>query len=501
VELAERALKERPTFSIRMHVYLSMPFLFIIVLAIALTTSATTAWVQDEAHQFEVTSRIMSEIEQVRRLEMNFFLHGTNLDDAIDHAVQARRLLGERADRVSDLVGRQAYRTMVKHLDEYERLLEQLALLKTGDAEAAEVKRQVEVKVRRHGRQMLSFAVDLKEREKAKLNRLLSVSRTTQSVLVGVLLLYIIFMTYLLIRRIVMPIRRFMQYTERIAGGDHTPITPVRPYRDEFSALAVAVNKMLRELDRRQEILAESHKLRAIGTLTAGVAHELNNPINNITLTAHVLLEDYEELTAGEQQEMLQEIIQETLRTKKIVASLLDFARQSESHIEPFDLAHVVRETLVLAQNQLNLKGAKVASTITPDLPKIHGDAQQINQVLLNLVLNALDVTDKGGTIEISVDYVEGKAFVVVEVKDHGPGIPAHILPQIFDPFFTTKKKGKGVGLGLSICRGIVQKHDGELTVDTALGQGTTFTVLLPVTTMPLDFNEVVGPRLPAPAG
>ncbi len=218
-------------------------------------------------------------------------------------------------------------------------------------------------------------------------------------------------MTYVLVRRIVTPIRRLMEHTRRIAAGDHTPIMPARRYRDEFTALAVSINDMLAELDRRQDILVASHKLRAIGTLTAGVAHELNNPINNITLTAHVILEDFKHLDEAEHLEMVEDIVSEAERTKNIVKGLLDFTRQSESQVAPIDLSRLVQETVALTKHQLNLKGARAEVSASPHLPLIHGDAEQLSQVVLNLLLNAVDVTDRGGVVMISVQYGEEEGF------------------------------------------------------------------------------------------
>jgi signal transduction histidine kinase len=170
---------------------------------------------------------------------------------------------------------------------------------------------------------------------------------------------------------------------------------------------------------------------------------------------------------------------------------LLDFTRQSESKVEPLDLAEVVKKTLALSQNQLHLKGVRVTLEVAPYLPLVHGDSQQLSQVVLNLVLNAVDASPKGGTIEVSVVRAKDENFVEIRVKDHGPGIPSHILPLIFDPFFTTKPKGRGVGLGLSICKGILSRHGGELTVETEVGKGATFSVHLPVTSFPVDFSEM----------
>ncbi len=488
---AERALKERPVFSIRLQVYLSVFFLFAIVLAIGLLTSATTSRVEREIHLYEVTSKFLFEVDQARRFEKNFFLHGTNLDDALEQVHSAKRILRENADRFGGIVGQANYNQIGASLEDYEDRLTSLASIKRGNPAGPEQIRNAEIDVRKSGRDIVTFASDLVEKEREELEKMISFSRHVQIYLLIFLLLYMVAMSYMLIRRIVGPISRYMEYLGRIARGDYSPILPRRRYRDEFSALAIAINHMVEELDRRESVLVESHKLRAVGTLTAGVAHELNNPINNITLTSHLLLEDYASLPDAERHEMITDIIHEAERTKKIVGSLLDFTRQSESKVEPLDLSEVVKKTLALSQNQLHLKGVRVTLEVAPYLPLVHGDSQQLSQVVLNLVLNAVDASPKGGTIEVSVVRAKDENFVEIRVKDHGPGIPGHILPLIFDPFFTTKPKGKGVGLGLSICKGILSRHGGELTVETEVGRGATFSVHLPVTSFPVDFSEM----------
>jgi two-component system, NtrC family, sensor kinase len=239
--------------------------------------------------------------------------------------------------------------------------------------------------------------------------------------------------------------------------------------------------------------LVQSHKLRAVGNLTAGVAHELNNPINNISLTAHILLEDYGDLPDEERLEMIRDLISQADRSQGIIRNLLDFAREGESKIEPLDLGQIIQETVRLAGNQIKISGAHLEVSVLPQLPRIHGDHQQLTQVFLNIVLNAIDVIPKGGRIQISVAQ-EGPNFLAVKISDNGPGIPEHILPNVFDPFFTTKKKGKGTGLGLSVSHGIVARHGGQIRADSQVGVGTTFTVILPVTTFPApELSSKVG--------
>jgi signal transduction histidine kinase len=247
---------------------------------------------------------------------------------------------------------------------------------------------------------------------------------------------------------------------------------------------------MMEELQRRHDLLVKSHKLRAVGTLTAGIAHELNNPLNNITLTSAMLEEDYDDLDDEERLDMVRDLTAQAERATRIVRNLLDFARESEMEQEMVDVGRLVDETLRLTANEIKLKKAKVECRVSSNLPPIHGDKQHLNQVFLNLVLNALDAMPSGGVLEVEVGKSAEPGYIAVDVKDSGDGIPDHIVTSIFDPFFTTKHHGKGTGLGLSVSLGIVKKHGGDISVETEVGKGTTFTVLLPITAVPAEFKE-----------
>jgi len=178
-------------------------------------------------------------------------------------------------------------------------------------------------------------------------------------------------------------------------------------------------------------------------------------------------------------------VVNEAGRSKKIISNLLDFARESSSQLEPLNLDHLLEETISLASNQIKLSGIKIEFQSTENLPRIHGDIQQLEQVFLNLILNAIDASTKGGKIQVLVLPADEPNYLAVKVIDFGAGIPEHILPSVFDPFFTTKSKGKGTGLGLSVSQGIVAKHGGRIRVSSTEGAGTSFTVTLPVTTIP----------------
>jgi signal transduction histidine kinase len=472
---------------------LALVFSFIILLGIAVALLITTRIIENRVRLLEISNSYLFEIQQARRFEKNYFLYGTNLTDALDNIYRAKRIVIENSDRLETVLKKNALPTILSHLDQYENRLESLETIER-DQNAPDFfwkKRDIEQEARRHGQEMVSVAQDLVRDQRDSLDRMIVFSRKVHVYSFAFLFLLFVFNTLVMGWRILNPLKRFVSYAERIAEGDYSPIMPARRYRDEFSEQAVAINRMISELNRRQDILVQTHKLRAVGTLTAGVAHELNNPINNISLTAHMLKEDYATLSDEERLSMVDDLIGETVRTQNIVRNLLDFARESESSMEPLDIGKVIEGTLALAGNQIALNGLHTDVSVMPHLPRIHGDRQQLEQVFLNLILNAIDVTPRGGRIQILAIPADEPNFINIKVTDYGPGIPDHILSSIFDPFFTTKAKAKGTGLGLSICQGIVAKHGGQIRVSTKVDAGTTFSVLLPASTFPADLDKV----------
>jgi signal transduction histidine kinase len=247
---------------------------------------------------------------------------------------------------------------------------------------------------------------------------------------------------------------------------------------------------MMHQLSQRQEQLIKAHKLKAVGTLTAGVAHELNNPINNIMLTAAMLQEDYSEIDDTERLDMINDLVQEAERSQKIVRNLLEFARVRDIDTCLLQLNAILEEALQLVTNQLKLCKVKIERQFAPNLEPFSGDKQQLIQVFLNLILNAIDAMPNGGTLVIKTNTVSEGDYLKVSFTDSGIGIQDHVKPHIFDPFFTTKSQGKGTGLGLSVSMGIIRKHGGDIRIDSQVSRGTTFTVLLPPAKIPADIVD-----------
>ncbi|MEE4608732.1 MAG: ATP-binding protein, partial [Desulfobacteraceae bacterium] len=252
-------------------------------------------------------------------------------------------------------------------------------------------------------------------------------------------------------------------------------------------ASRVAMADREKEIMRRQVI--ESSKLAGIGELAAGVAHEINNPVAVMIEEAgwiQDLMEDArisEPEDRAEIQRALQQIHTQGRRCKEITAKLLSFARGSDGSNRLLDLNQIIDDVVRLVVQQAKFTHIDVETCLAPNLPPLLASETEMHQVVLNLVNNALHAMAKdGGRLTVSSE-VDGPT-IVIQVQDTGPGIPAAILERIFDPFFTTKPVGQGTGLGLSICYGIINKIGGRIEVDSRVGQGATFRVVLPVPPM-----------------
>lgn len=237
--------------------------------------------------------------------------------------------------------------------------------------------------------------------------------------------------------------------------------------------------KMERELRETQLQLLQSEKMASLGKLAAGVAHEINNPLGGILIFSKMLLED---LSPNDPRtEDLERICQEATRCKEIVKGLLEFARQTSYKMEPTDLNRALQQGISLLENQALFHNIRIVKELDPNLPLIIANSSQLNQVFMNIILNAAEAMQGQGTLTIRTQLGPEKNTVLIEFADTGCGIKEEHLSQIFEPFFTTKEVGKGTGLGLAMSYGIIEKHRGRIWVKSKEGEGATFTIELPV--------------------
>ncbi len=285
-------------------------------------------------------------------------------------------------------------------------------------------------------------------------------------------------------RQITRPLERLSNAVRKIAKGDFDVNIAIKS-RDEIGMLSNSFNEMASELKEResslkaaQDALVQSEKMAAIGTLSAGLAHEVKNPLSAVLGYAQLSkrkLDQPEALLKN-----LDIIEHETKRCNEIISNLMQFSRQEKGEFVQIAVNEVVSKSMTIVDHQLSLKNVRIESELADDIPQITGNANQLQQVLMNLMINAQHaIGDDGGTITLAT-FVRDES-VTITVSDTGPGIPAEITAKIFEPFFTTKPAGQGTGLGLSVTYGIIKDHGGEITVERADTGGAKFVIVLPL--------------------
>lgn len=309
-----------------------------------------------------------------------------------------------------------------------------------------------------------------------------------KSFLVGVIVLIVaITLIVLFASRITSPLKRLANLMEKAGKGEFTGRINLKS-KDEIGQLARVFNKMLEELANRdaeiegaKQKLIQSEKMSAFGQMSAGIAHEVKNPLAGILGYAQIAkkkLEDKPEIA-----NYLEIIEKETTRCKEIVENLMKFARQEKATLSRIDINKAVKDSVRLVEHQITVSGIKIVQIYASDGSPIYveGNTNQIQQVMLNLMLNAQHAMENKGTLTVTTHLDEPRGRVMIMVSDTGCGMSEEVKARIFEPFYTTKGVGKGTGLGLAVSLGIIKDHKGSIDVDSTTGKGTTFTISLPL--------------------
>ena len=291
-------------------------------------------------------------------------------------------------------------------------------------------------------------------------------------------------MLALMTRTVLRPIGRIVKMSDKVVAGDLSARVNMR-LPGEMGMLCLAIDQMADAVAQREEALAQatrqqigqSEKMALIGRMSAGIAHEINNPLTGLLTFEHLLKS--EEGLSDKGKEYLDIMYDETSRMREIVMGLLNFSRESSLEMKLLDVNEVIREWLKLLRSQKDFKDITIEKKLAEGLSKVNGDANQLKQVIGNLCFNACEAMPAGGILSISTSEENGK--VLISIADTGCGIKEEHLEMIFEPFYTTKSVGQGTGLGLSVSYGIVRKHGGILKVESKEGKGTAFTITLPV--------------------
>lgn len=314
------------------------------------------------------------------------------------------------------------------------------------------------------------------------------VRKRTSTLFAGLIVAGMLFgflMTFMFSYWLVKPVERLADAMDRVAQGDYNYKVRIESV-NEIVRLSKSFNTMLKAIKERdlklremtEERLSRVEKQVSIGRLAAGVAHEINNPLTAILSLSSLILKHLPE--DDPKREDLQIIVEETTRCKNIVKSLLDFARERPMEKQIIDLNEVVKSSLQLTEKYESMDKITTELKLSEHPLYVYVDPKQIQQVLVNLILNAAEACDKDGKIEILTEEDSSSGFAHVIVKDNGKGIPEEHINRVFEPFFTTKGSGKGTGLGLSVSLGIIRKHEGTIEIESREGKGTKVTVVLP---------------------
>jgi two-component system NtrC family sensor kinase len=428
-------------------------------------------------HVVQIADDLREIVLEMRRYEKNYLLYGLDEDlrENQRYNQTALELLATIVSDVQNLKVASQLGAFKQDLIAYQGLMEQLAEAGKGGISDH---RGLEEQLRTRGKTLVDLSVKLVAFERLRILQIINTLKTQLLISLVVFLAFMGFFIYIVSRKIILPLRVIENTTGRIAKGDFKPL-PVLDTRDETQRVVEAFNRMVGELERRQDQLVQSKKMSSLGVLTAGIAHQLNNPLNNISTSCQIILEELDQADLDFIRKMLTNVEQEVYRARDIVKGLLEFSRVREFSLKPTPLEDVVKRSIRLISSQVP-PGIDLVEEVPGELI-LDLDAQRMQEVFLNLLMNATQaIKETPGEIRIAATAEPGLQEAVITVEDTGVGIPKEELDRVFDPFYTTKEVGVGTGLGLSIVYGIIEKHHGHIAVESKEGEGTRFIIRMP---------------------
>ena len=415
-------------------------------------------------------------ILELRRSEKNFLLYHDPavFTQGVGYMDKADTLLGSLS---KDLRGQEVKTTGVKlkqSLDEYRTLLGRITPDKGNNSAAIEALDAG--KIRDVGQNLVKYSKSISKFERKNILQINKRQRSTLMLsMVGIAVVVLVLVLFVS-SNILRPLSQVQAATKKISLGTFKPI-PIKNSHDEIQQVFAALNSMVEQLTQRREQLVQAQKLSSIGTLASGIAHQLNNPLNNISTSCQILKEGGKPGSLLEEK-MMNNIMQETLRARDIVKGLLEFSREREYSPAPVELNGIIQSAISLVSSQVPsnvVMGGDIPEDIT-----VMVDRRKMQEALINLLINAIQaIGNEEGAITVAATTNADNA--VISISDTGQGIDQKTLERIFDPFFSTKEVGQGTGLGLYIVYGIIKKHQGHIRVESEPGKGTTFNISLPL--------------------
>ena len=419
---------------------------------------------------------LLNDILEVRRYEKNiiFYNDALSIEEGTAYLIKIDNDFKILKDDIISIVGAAECQTFTHDFLSYKKSLDDIIAAKDTTVDPGKLEN-----LRTEGKSLVDFAQRL-----IRLKRNMIEQNIEQALVIPLVCIVSLFILFLVIFRfvnsgILKPLSIVEKATEQVARESFTPITYDKEKQDEITRLIASFNKMVDELESRQEQLVQSRKLASIGTFTSGIAHELNNPLNNISITAEDLLANYRDMPEQEMDELIGDIMAQAERASLVVKNLLEFSRTEQPSFRILDLSEVIERTVRFIKNQLVVSHIRMEKEIADDLPPVRGKRQDLQQAFVNILSNAFHAMQGGGSIRIRADRGPD-GYTRIDFSDTGTGIKPEDLEHIFDPFYTTKEPGEGTGLGLSLVYSIIRTHGGYIEVKSESGKGTTFSVYLP---------------------
>ncbi len=482
--------------SLRGKITLAYSSLALIVVVLSVIAVFDLLFLERQVQEGVAVSGLNASVLEMRRQEKNLFLYADHsaLAEADNLATTILDTLRTEQAVLADVSSHEEITALELAIHNYRQLIADWRpdIRNKGAAEA---------RIRDQGQKISSVVEAFVLRERQVLADAVRKSRWSllTSMLVVGLLVYLV--GRLLARAVVTPLRRLESRLMPIAEGRYDHLEAGSNDR-EFVTFADAFNHMLKELNNRRRRLVQSEKLASLGILAAGVAHELNNPLSNISSSCQLLLEELETTEPAQMEAWLRQIDSETERARRIVLDLLEYARQRELQLKPVRLIEIINKTQTLLGKSLRSGNVSLNIDLPEDL-QVTADPHRLLQVFINLLRNAMDAAEEkelcieiharecgnlmdnlpeGAEVLGNLEYIKakGNVFTEITIHDNGPGIAADVLPHIFDPFYTTREPGKGMGLGLYIVQEIITEHNGCIAVTSDPDEGTRIILRLP---------------------
>ena len=420
---------------------------------------------------------LLNDSLEMRRYEKNYtyYNYPSSLDSCMGFLADVESAEKELSTDIQRVVGINGYNNFKSHLLSYRHYLEEFSRRSTSKGKEVLVE-----KIRIEGKFIVDFAQKLKKMKWIHIKKILNRTMFIPAAFLISFFILVGMVLHLLTQGILKPLSLVRKATNEVANGTFEPIVFPENRRDEITLLIRAFNKMAEELHSRQEQLLQSKKLASIGTFAAGIAHELNNPLNNISLTTESLEIGMDDMDGREKTDMLHDIISEAERASTVVKGLLEFSRTEQAEVVELNIKDLMDRTLKLVKNQVMLSGVSLDKDIEKNLPAIKGKPHDLVQAFLNILVNAVQSMDESGILTIETRRGP-EGYNQINISDTGTGIKPADMDHIFDPFYTTKIVGEGTGLGLSLVYGIIRSHGGYIEVNSKVGKGTTFAIFLPI--------------------